>query len=55
MAEKQKLRSPSGVAGIVRYDEEDKESLIKLKPIHVVGISIALIILEILLFLTMSL
>jgi len=50
MAEK-KLRAPSTIAGLVRYDEEDKESFIKLKPIHVVGIAIALIILEIILFL----
>jgi preprotein translocase subunit Sec61beta len=55
MAEKQKLRSPSSVAGIVRYDEEDKESLIKLKPMHVIGISVALIILEIILFLMIPL
>jgi preprotein translocase subunit Sec61beta len=55
MAEKQKLKSPSGVAGLVRYDEEDKESIIKLKPIHVIGISIALIVLELILFLMMPL
>jgi preprotein translocase subunit Sec61beta len=50
MAEKQKLQSPSGMAGIVRYDEEDKEALIKLKPIHIVAMALALIILEIILF-----
>jgi preprotein translocase subunit Sec61beta len=53
MAEKQKLRSPSGIAGLVRYDEEDKESIIKLKPIHVIGICIALVVLETILFLMM--
>ena len=53
MAEKQKLRSPSGIAGLVRYDEEDKESIIKLKPIHVIGICIALVVLEAILFLMM--
>lgn len=49
MAEKTK-RAPSTIAGLVRYDEEDKESLIKLKPIHVIGISIVLILLELMLF-----
>jgi len=55
VAEKQKMRSPSGVAGLVRYDEEDKESIIKLKPVHVIGICIALVVLELVLFLTMPL
>jgi preprotein translocase subunit Sec61beta len=50
MAEKQKLRAPSGMAGLVKYEDEG-ESLIKLKPINVVEIGIALIILEVLLFL----
>lgn len=49
------MRSPSGVAGLVRYDEEDKESIIKLKPVHVIGICIALVVLELVLFLTMPL
>lgn len=53
MAEKQKMKSPSSIAGLVRYDEEDKESIIKLKPIHVIGICIALVVLELVLFLTM--
>jgi len=50
MAEKQKLQAPSGIAGLVRY-EECEESLIKMKPIHVVGIVIALIATEVILFL----
>lgn len=50
MAEKQKLRAPSGMAGLVKYDDDDK-SLIKLKPIHVVEIGVALVILEVVLFL----
>jgi len=54
MAEKQRARAPSNIAGIVRYDEEDKEALLKLKPIHVVGIVIALLAIEIILFLTVS-
>lgn len=52
MAEKQKLRTPSGVAGLVRYDEEAGDSLIKLKPIHVFGIAVGLIAIEVILFLT---
>ena len=56
MAEKQKQqRAPSAIAGLVRYDEEDKESLIRLKPIHVIIISLALIILEVILFLMIPL
>lgn len=55
MAEKNKLRSPSAIAGLVRYDEEDKESLIRLEPMHVVGIILVLIILELVLFLTVPL
>jgi preprotein translocase subunit Sec61beta len=50
MAEKQKMRTPSGIAGLVRYDEVG-DSIIKLKPTHVLGISIALIVLELMLFL----
>ena len=50
MAEKQKLRAPSGMAGLVKYDDDDK-SLIKMKPIHVVEIGVALVILELILFL----
>jgi len=49
MAEK-KQSMPTSIAGIVRYDE-DEESLIKLKPIHIVVISVTLIIIELLLFL----
>ena len=49
MAEK-KQRIPTSTAGLVRY-EEDEESLIKLKPIHIVIASIALAIVEMLLFL----
>jgi preprotein translocase subunit Sec61beta len=50
MAEKQKLRAPSGMAGLVKYEDEG-ESLIKMKPVHVVGIAVGLIILEVILFL----
>ena len=51
MAEKQKMRAPSTIAGLVRYEEEG-ESLIKLKPMHVVGIVAVLIVLELILFLS---
>jgi len=47
MAQK-KLRTPSGVGGLVRYDEEAK-SLVELKPTHVVGIIAGLILLELIL------
>ena len=54
LAEKQKMRAPSTIAGLVRYEEEG-ESLINLKPKHVVGIVVALIILELFLFLLVPL
>jgi preprotein translocase subunit Sec61beta len=49
MAAKDKLQTPSGMAGLVRY-EEDSESKIKLEPKTVIFISVAIIIIEILLF-----
>jgi preprotein translocase subunit Sec61beta len=52
MTEKTKQqRTPSTIAGLVRYDEEDAEALIKLKPMHVIAICSALIVIEIVLFL----
>ena len=50
MAEKEKTFMPSGMAGLVRYNEET-ESLIKLKPEHVVAMSFILVLTEIILFL----
>ena len=50
MAEKKQMRAPSGMAGLVKYEDEG-ESLIKLKPIHVVGIAVGFIVLEAILFL----
>jgi preprotein translocase subunit Sec61beta len=49
MADKKRLTTPSGMAGLVRY-EEDTESKFKIEPKIVVFISIAIIILEIILF-----
>jgi preprotein translocase subunit Sec61beta len=49
MAEK-KQQMPTSAAGLVRYDE-DEESLIKLKPIHIIAVSVALTVIELLLFL----
>ena len=45
MAKKQQMQAPSGMAGLVRYYEEDK-ALIKLKPEHVVIICAALAVIE---------
>ena len=47
---KEKLQTPSGMAGLVRYGE-DAESKIKLEPRMVIFISVAIIIFEILMFL----
>ena len=49
MAEKQRMQAPSGMAGLVRYYEEEN-SLIKLKPQHVIEICVGLMIMEILIF-----
>ena len=46
---KQQQQAPQGMAGLVRYYDEDK-SLIKLKPEHVVGMCAALIIFEMFLY-----
>lgn len=48
MAEK-KVAAPSGMAGLVRYFEEEK-SIIKMKPEHVVAICAGIIVLEIILW-----
>jgi preprotein translocase subunit Sec61beta len=50
MVEKQKLTAPSGMAGLVRYFEEDK-SIIKMKPEHVLLLAAGLIVFEIVLLL----
>jgi preprotein translocase subunit Sec61beta len=54
MAQKQ-MRTPSGSAGLVRYDEEDNEVLIRLKPSYIFGIAIGFIILELILYLSFPL
>lgn len=45
MAKKDRVRMPSGMAGIVRYDEEPKEA-IKIKPEHVIAASLAIVMVE---------
>ena len=52
MAEKKVLRQPSSIAGLVKY-EDDEKSLLKIKPMHVVGICVGLIIFEAILFLVL--
>jgi len=42
------MAAPPGMAGIVRYYEEDK-SKIKIKPEHVIGIGVTLVVLELIL------
>ncbi len=42
---KEKMQAPSGMAGLVRYYDEDK-SVIKLKPQHVLILCGALIVTE---------
>lgn len=45
MAKKDSMRMPMGMAGLVRYGEAAKDQ-IKVKPKHVVGICVAVVILE---------
>jgi len=47
---KEQMSAPSGMAGLVRYFDEDA-SIIKLKPKHVVEICIGLIAMEAALYL----
>ena len=47
---KKNLRTPSGTAGLVRY-EEDAESKFQLEPKMIIFISVAMIVLEVILFL----
>jgi preprotein translocase subunit Sec61beta len=49
MSNKDKMRTPMGGAGLVRYDE-DNESKIKMGPMVVVAISVAIIVLEVIMF-----
>jgi preprotein translocase subunit Sec61beta len=48
MGKKQKMQMPQSTAGLVRYFDASKEK-IKLKPEHVVGICVVIIIVELLL------
>ena len=48
MAKKDKSRLPSGMGGLVRYDEEVKET-IKIKPEYVIYFSLAVIAIEVVL------
>ena len=43
---KQQQQAPQGMAGLVRYYDEDK-SLVKLKPEHVIAICSGLVVFEI--------
>ena len=46
MAKKDKVYVPSGMGGLIRYPEEEKE-VIKLKPKHVVWIVVGIAVIEI--------
>lgn len=46
MSKQKQMQAPSGMAGLVRYFEED-QSILKLKPEHVLGICIGLVVLEV--------
>jgi preprotein translocase subunit Sec61beta len=53
MAKRERIYMPAGFGGLVRYPEEGKEVL-RLKPRHVVGIVIAIVIFELLLRLVLG-
>jgi preprotein translocase subunit Sec61beta len=46
MAKQEQMQAPSGMAGLVRYFEED-ESILKLKPDQVLAICGGLVVIEI--------
>ncbi|MFN6992428.1 MAG: preprotein translocase subunit Sec61beta [Fervidobacterium sp.] len=48
MAKKDQNRIPAGMAGIVRYGEEPKDT-IKIKPEYVIYFTVGLIVLELIL------
>ncbi len=48
MSKKDKIYIPSGMGGLIRYPEEEKE-VIKLKPKHVIWIVVGIAAFEILL------
>lgn len=48
MGKKDKVYMPMGTGGLIRYSEEEKQ-LLKIKPKHVVGIVIGIVILELIL------
>lgn len=48
MAEREQ-QAPTGMAGLVRYYENEK-SIIKFKPMHVVGLCAAIVLIEAMLF-----
>jgi preprotein translocase subunit Sec61beta len=48
MGKKQKMQMPQSTAGLVRYFDSSKEK-IKLRPEHIVGICVVIIIVELLL------
>ena len=48
MGKKNKIYMPMGMGGLFRFEEEEKH-LIKLKPVHLIYITIGVIIAEILL------
>ena len=48
MARKNKMQMPRSTAGLTMYFEDTK-SVIKLKPEHIVGVCVAIIVIEILL------
>lgn len=48
MPKKPKSMMPQSTAGLIRYFEESEEA-IKLKPEHVIGIAVVIIIIEIIL------
>ncbi len=49
MAQKEQIGAPSGMAGLVRYYEQEK-ALFKIKPEHVLAGCIGFVVLEIALF-----
>jgi preprotein translocase subunit Sec61beta len=48
MSKKEKMMMPQSTAGLIRYFEQSEES-IKLKPEHIIAVSVVIVIVEVML------
>ena len=46
MSKKNKIQMPQSTAGLIRYYDEDTKTAIKFKPEQIIGVIIAIIVIE---------